>query len=718
MAIQYFNSNDIKVFPCQNRGTQDSSIINPAARMLSEYNLTHIADTNFESYAITKTDLVSPGTFSFVLGGYYFEVSLNQDTIPLLIGSYLAVRIVKKSNDSVQTELVPFQNASARESSSSILDDGTYFLGIGISADKEDLKDLSTIELINFFDTNGNQIKSTLRPELRHGTGAGSLVAGNLTSNTATAEGSMSIGNNTQTTGVYSLAQGQNTVASGIGSHAEGTATQAVGKSSHAEGDHTTASAEAAHSEGYKTEASSTYSHAEGAFTAARNSCAHSEGKYTIASGNAAHSEGYYTKASSAYAHAEGIGKAKEGEQEPIYTTASEEGAHAEGYCTTASGKYSHSEGKNTMASGEAAHAEGFNTQATANYAHTTGVDTRANGIGSFSTGHGTIASADYQTVVGKYNNETASLFTIGNGKINTEGNIIKSNALTVDSTDIKLYNNTTIGTSDTKANLTVNGGVILNNIDTNTALAGSLCLDSQNKLVKGANYAGGTKITLNDEDKGAKEISIYAPNKLGTWEVYRYIIPVYNTNIKDWTWFSYDSLETSSTTTNVYCKKIGTNGTEPVYSGDYYMFMKKVAIGRSYMKDITIHTSDNGFNLNNIRSDSTDYIGSIEFCKFVSQEKLSNRPKVDNRFGWNSGSNEIKYGILTDSKGASIPVKLIGNSSIDDIGGIQSNLTYYYYEFLKIYVYPTLTTQELSDSEIIAKSLSTGDLTIHIIDT
>lgn len=96
--------------------------------------------------------------------------------------------------------------------------------------------------------------------------------------------------------------------------------------------------------------------------------------------------------------------------------------AHVEGGSTQALGDYSHAEGHVTKASGYGSHAEGVSTKASGDYSHAEGEDT--------------IASGDHQHVQGKYNIEdTVNTYAdiIGNGYMDNEGEIIRSNAATVD---------------------------------------------------------------------------------------------------------------------------------------------------------------------------------------------------------------------------------------------------------------------------------------------
>ena len=123
------------------------------------------------------------------------------------------------------------------------------------------------------------------------------FIIGNGTSNNTRSNLVFASGSQFQVTGSVningSLTQGNNTSASGLYSHAEGRDSVASGFSSH--------------TEGYNTQAQGDYSHAEGASTIASGLLAHSEGYGTIASGEGSHAEGYQTRATQLYQHAQGI---------------------------------------------------------------------------------------------------------------------------------------------------------------------------------------------------------------------------------------------------------------------------------------------------------------------------------------------------------------------------------------------------------------------------
>lgn len=187
----FFNSADIKVFPCQNRGliynNENTSIgINdPEARMLSEYNFAHTTTDYMQSYAITKGnfDNIAKGeeTFCFVIGGYYFELKFTDtdesseiNTRKEMLKLYFHIRL--RSVDIKETNAEPGRTRTSQELAPIVDKDGevlltsldynNIFYGIGLSS--SGTSSLSTYA-VKFFDDNGNFIFTTLRPELSHG---------------------------------------------------------------------------------------------------------------------------------------------------------------------------------------------------------------------------------------------------------------------------------------------------------------------------------------------------------------------------------------------------------------------------------------------------------------------------------------------------------------------------------------------------------------------
>lgn len=165
--------------------------------------------------------------------------------------------------------------------------------------------------------------------------------------------------------------------------------------------------------------------------------------------GEASVALGYDTKASGTHSFASGLGTKASGSSSHavnVGTIASGDNSHAEGGASTASGTCSHAEGNVTIASGNAAHAEGDHTTASGSCSH--------------AGGEHTIAYYNHQTAIGKYNKNTDSYFSIGNGdyskrsdafRIEKDGSIIYLE----EGSEVKLQDkfsniNTSIGNIDT----------------------------------------------------------------------------------------------------------------------------------------------------------------------------------------------------------------------------------------------------------------------------
>jgi hypothetical protein len=202
-----------------------------------------------------------------------------------------------------------------------------------------------------------------------------SLTVGDLTAATGLfshAEGGYNFAN-----GTYSHAEGESTEANAYGSHAEGGVTRTYGIFSHAEGRNSEAYGESSHAEGYETVATGDYSHAEGNMTRAEGEASHAEGSETVATGQFSHAEGEYTFANGKSSHAEGG-----------YTFANGRFSHAEGDSAIANGWGSHAEGGVTRTDGRFSHAEGYKTVATGEYSHAEGQQTFAGGRVSHAQGY------------------------------------------------------------------------------------------------------------------------------------------------------------------------------------------------------------------------------------------------------------------------------------------------------------------------------------------
>lgn len=236
-------------------------------------------------------------------------------------------------------------------------------------------------------------------------TGTVSIVP-KYTTNVASGNYSVAVGDATLASGHASFAEGQFSTASGYASHSEGYDTKAIGEGSHAEGSTTQAIGDTAHAEGNLSIASGVSSHAEGRITKAIGNYSHSEGRETIANAIGSHVEGLSGSSSVAaiYSHVEGIGSKTFGtysHAEGFYTIASGNNSHSEGAATQANGAQSHAEGQSTQAIGLQAHAEGFFTTASGNNSHAEGNSTEAIGAGSHAEGGLTVAIGDYSHAEG-----------------------------------------------------------------------------------------------------------------------------------------------------------------------------------------------------------------------------------------------------------------------------------------------------------------------------
>lgn len=90
--MEFFKSDDVKVFPCARRGAKTESgeiekIFDAESRLNTEYNLTHLHGINggtFYSY-VHKYELNNDKTLKsgsilvVIVGGYYFEITLNEE---------------------------------------------------------------------------------------------------------------------------------------------------------------------------------------------------------------------------------------------------------------------------------------------------------------------------------------------------------------------------------------------------------------------------------------------------------------------------------------------------------------------------------------------------------------------------------------------------------------------------------------------------------------
>lgn len=422
MAQKYFESTQVKAFPCSYRGTKDGRAFDPESRLNTEYNFIHSASTasKIDSYIISWTD----HELKVIIGGYYFEI-IGTSSHPITKDSF-------KDSDgtiynlyiNVQPETISDSEVDAR--STYILKEcpeqnnidfwldtegdttkdeisGTYYFRGLCKAPEDDMwsddhktkQYTAKLEVINL---DGTEKKSSYLPSVYSGAG----------------DQAIKIGDTNNASGNYSFAEGQNTTASGDYSHTEGKGTKATGKYSHAEGTN----------ENIPENESPEY-----ADLIASGTGSHAEGYGTQACGEHSHTEGHETKTYGHDSHAEGINTitGKDGEDGNNYGL----GAHAEGDSTQATGKYSHAEGQSTIASHAASHASGMNTK----------------------TGQ------EGQTVVGKNNiGKETTLFEVGNGTSAKEAE--RANAFEVaNNGDITSANDLNVGGNTISMNVTSGNG-------------------------------------------------------------------------------------------------------------------------------------------------------------------------------------------------------------------------------------------------------------------
>ena len=136
-----------------------------------------------------------------------------------------------------------------------------------------------------------------------------------------------------------------------------------------------------------------------------------------VATGGFSHAEGNKNTASGFVSHAEGSENTAQGDM-----------SHAEGINSKAIGDYSHAEGQMVEAEGLSAHAEGTMTKAIGVASHAEGGFAEAHGIASHASGYFTKADQNFQTAIGVANeeNKTGALFSVGNGTLDDEMNVIE----------------------------------------------------------------------------------------------------------------------------------------------------------------------------------------------------------------------------------------------------------------------------------------------------
>lgn len=188
MALNYFKSKDVRVFPSSFRGTFNETIsFDPESRLNTEANfIAPKISGNKASYIVdyTKTEEVIT-SIKFVLGGYYFEIkNLNSYS---LNDSYLHIKLrnIKiadnqqadnKDSERITTVLGPWGT-----NTDNILDyldtenKISYFTGLKISEENADSNAAASIKLL---DADGNINQEAILVDLDHGKGENTLLHG------------------------------------------------------------------------------------------------------------------------------------------------------------------------------------------------------------------------------------------------------------------------------------------------------------------------------------------------------------------------------------------------------------------------------------------------------------------------------------------------------------------------------------------------------------
>lgn len=235
MSKYYFNSNNIKVFPCSYRGYNGIGPkgFNAESKLHTEFNLTRGINSSwpeYNSYLISKEIANNP--FKFVIAGYYFEIeglttavaTFTEDNKTLYFGIRLRdLHFNTNVNTDKTTVLTRFETAteaSGNVASEDYLDEengadeegntiyefrGLVLTDESISNDADGIK--FTLRLT---DSNGNICQESFLPEIRHGAGKNSLTIG--TGLTAKNENELVIGkyNEDIDNGIFVIGNGSN----------------------------------------------------------------------------------------------------------------------------------------------------------------------------------------------------------------------------------------------------------------------------------------------------------------------------------------------------------------------------------------------------------------------------------------------------------------------------------------------------------------------------
>ena len=418
MANKFISSEKIKVFPCASR----SATYDPEAKLNTEYNFTHLGASaagfnKSNSYVINFTEVANGANntskLTFVLGGYYFEITDIYSDIDLFESIPETIYFCIKTADypitgaiktpmlaswTTETETIPAATIPSLDNTNNeftgllltdtLPADCTYlplFIKDANPAATKAYKINPATYLPNIkTDQNNNIIIDSAGNTIIKGSQTNKVVIGQNNENinaTILEVGNGSVDTPSNAFAVYT--DGHAEVKTSTTSSNSATTLTTKDYVENCVNTETTRATNAENTLSNRTTTLETWKNnlniENGTGTGSLQQ------KDNTASGDHAFAEGNGTIAYGTNSHAEGNS-----------TTASEESSHAEGKETTASGEASHAEGKDTTAVGEASHASGLNT--TAGY--------------------------DFQTVIGKYNdNKSNTLFEAGNGTSSTPSN-------------------------------------------------------------------------------------------------------------------------------------------------------------------------------------------------------------------------------------------------------------------------------------------------------
>ena len=153
---QYFYSDKIKVFPCAYRGlanpTEDDKdiIINPTARLNTEYNFTHLPHmVDKKSYIIKFNDISEnepKAELICVIQGYYFEIELGTGDYAALNNKYLNICVASPSSSNGENfiegpHLCSWESSNIEDTLDIKQGSDTFFAGLKISSGEALSKD-------------------------------------------------------------------------------------------------------------------------------------------------------------------------------------------------------------------------------------------------------------------------------------------------------------------------------------------------------------------------------------------------------------------------------------------------------------------------------------------------------------------------------------------------------------------------------------------------